>query len=132
MMQHEKDRILTLLESKGRWCQHAEARDRRGHAVRYDDPTAVSWDLTGAVCVLFGWARALELFSQLERQVVGRKRVSKHLFGLQNNDPEIRSMVAVQEFNDQADTTYELVMARLEALSVYLPESRSQRSEQVV
>jgi hypothetical protein len=132
MMQYEKDRILTLLQSQNRWCQQAEARDCSGQAVHYDDPTAVSWDVTGAVCVLFGWARALELFSHFERQLVGRKRVSRHPLGLQNSDPQICSMVAIQEYNDQADTTYELLRARLEAMSVYLPESRQHRSGRVL
>jgi hypothetical protein len=130
MMQDEKDRILTLLESKSRWCQHAEARDSSGQPVRCDDPTAVAWDLTGAVCVLFGWRRASELFSQLERQFVGRKHVGKRKFGLR--DPQICSMVAVQEYNDQADTTYETIRARLESMPVYRPESRSRGSEQVL
>jgi hypothetical protein len=128
MMQHEKDRLLTLLGTSDRWCQHAEARDRRGDAVHYDDPAAIAWDLTGAVCVLFGWARALELFAQLERQIAGRKPAAKRAFALQNNDPQICSMVAVQEFNDDAETTYELVIARLGALSVYHPELRLERA----
>jgi hypothetical protein len=132
MMQDEKERLLTLLGTSGKWCQHAEARDRRGHAVHYDDPAAVAWDLTGAVCALFGWERALELFSQMERQLVGRKHAAKRSFGLQNSDPQICSMVAVQEFNDRTDTTYELMMARLQAMSVYQPESRTQGAGQAL
>jgi hypothetical protein len=128
MMQYEKERLLTLLGTSSNWCQHAEARDRRGHAVHYDDPAAIAWDLTGAVCVLFGWARALELFSQLERQLVGRKHAAKRSFGLQNKDPQICSMVAVQEFNDHTETTYEFVVTRLKALSVYDPEPRPDRA----
>jgi hypothetical protein len=128
MMQDEKDRILTLLQGESTWCQHAEARDGRGHPVHYDDPTAGAWDLTGALCVLFSWTRALALFSQLERQLVGHKRVTRHPFGLRNSDPEICSMVAIQEYNDQTDMTFELVRAGLEALAVYLPESRTHGS----
>jgi hypothetical protein len=126
MMQEEKDQLLTLLATSSKWCQHAEARDRRGHAVHYDDPGAVSWDLTGAVCVLFGWVRARELFSQLERQLVGNRHAAKRLSALQNSDPQICSMVAVQEFNDHTDTTYELVRARLEAMSTYQPGLRAE------
>ncbi|GMU24548.1 MAG: hypothetical protein AMXMBFR13_46220 [Phycisphaerae bacterium] len=129
MMQDEKDRLLTLLATNSRWCQHAEARDRDGHAVHYDDPDAVAWDLTGAVCVLFGWARALELFAQLERQLIGRKSASNRSFGMRNRDPQMCSMVAVQEFNDHTDTTYELVVARLKSLSVYQPESRNETGQ---
>jgi len=126
MMQAEKDRLLTLLGSRAQWCWHAEGRDRCGHAVHHHDPAAVAWDLTGAVCVLFGWGRALELFSQMERQLVGRKPAARRAFGLQNSDPQICSMVAVQEFNDHTDTTCELMMARLQAMSVSSPEPRTQ------
>jgi len=132
MLQEEKERLLDLLQAGSNWCQHAEARDRRGHAVHYDDPAAVAWDLTGAVCVLFGWGRALELFSQLERQLVGRRRPARRCFSLQNNDPQICSMVAVQEFNDRSDTTYELVIDRLQAMSVYRPESRTEGAERAL
>lgn len=127
MMQDEKERLLSLLGTSSRWCQHAEARDRRGHAVHYSDPSAVAWDLTGAVCVLFGWTRALELFSQLERQLLGRKRAARRSFSLPIRDPRIGSMVAVQEFNDRTDTTYEAIMARLSELSAYPPASGAGR-----
>ncbi len=130
MMQHEKDRLLTLLQTPQSWCQNAEARDRRGHAVHFDDPAAVSWDLTGAACLLFGWPRALELFAQLERQLVGCKRIVKRSVGIRNNDPQICSMVAVQEFNDCAATTHELILARLQALSVYQPIPKPEDQQQ--
>ncbi len=80
--------------------------------------------------MLFGWARVLELFSRLERQLTGHKRTARRSFSMQNSDPQICSMVAIQEFNDHAETTHELVMARLQALSVYQPEPKPERESQ--
>lgn len=123
MMQHEKDELLRLLDTASRWCRHAEARDRRGQAVRFDDPAAAAWDLTGAVCLLFGWARALELFPQLERHLTGHNRAARRPRLLLKNEPRIISMVAVQEYNDCSEITYEQIRGRLESLPVYHPHA---------
>lgn len=121
MMKHEKERILEHLRARERWCRNAEARDRNGRAVHFDDPAATAWDLTGAICLLFGWPRALELFPQIDRHLNGRKRPGKRPHCLQSSDPQIVSMVAVQEYNDQTDVTHEAIIAQLEAMPVYQP-----------
>ena len=123
MMQHEKDGLITLLSSRERWCRDAEARDRRGQAVHFDDPAAVAWDLTGALCLLFGWARAIQLFPQLERHLTGRNRSSDRPRLQLANEPQIISMVAIQEYNDLSDNTYEMMLDRLQTLTVYRPEA---------
>lgn len=123
MMQHEKDGLLELLSSQERWCRDAEARDRRGQAVRFNDPAAVAWDLTGALCRLFGWARAAQLFPQLERHLTGSNRSHERPYLQLANEPQILSMIALQEYNDLSDNTYETMIDRLKAMAVYRAEA---------
>lgn len=114
MLPVEKERLLMLFAEPARWCQGAEARDEAGNAVRYDDPSAVAWDITGGLCALFGWQRALELFPQLDRHVhqVGRGR-------RRDADPGIASMAALQDSNDEAATTFETVTGWLKTMPVW-------------
>ena len=113
MMQDEKEKLLTLFEDENRWCQHVEARDQRGNPVHYNDATAAAWDVVGGMCFLFGWERACKLFLQVSRDVTGLKR------GPGLRDREMVAMASLQDFNDQRDTTYDLVMARLRDMHVY-------------
>ena len=73
MMPDEKAQLLALLEDERRWCRDAEARDADGNSVSFHDATAVAWDITGALCRLFGWRRACELFRQLDRHIHGKR-----------------------------------------------------------
>jgi hypothetical protein len=114
MSPDEKEKLLELLHDKQRWCKDAEARDQQGNAVRYDDESAVAWDLTGATCFLFGWQRACELFRQLDRHITGRRR---RRFLRQNTD--IASMTALQDFNDLGGTTYEAIATQLNSMPVW-------------
>ena len=50
MLPNEKDKLLAFFESDRRWCQDAEARDAYGNAVKFHDPLAAAWDITGAIC----------------------------------------------------------------------------------
>jgi hypothetical protein len=113
MLLHEKERLLELLHHEWRWCKHAEAQDQHGEAVRYDDATAVAWDLTGAMCLLFGWQRACTLFRELDRHIIGQRR--EHHFR-QNLD--IVAMAALQDFNDLDETTYDEIAARVNSMPV--------------
>ena len=113
MMQYEKDKLLALFENKSRWCQHVEARDKRGSPVHYNDERATAWDVVGGMCFLFGWERACKLFAQVGRHVTGLKRDQ----GLRNR--EAAAMASLLDFNDKCDTTYDLVMARLRDMRVY-------------
>jgi hypothetical protein len=120
MTQEEKGRILTLLGERSRWCQEAEAHDGQGADVRYDDPAASAWDLTGAVCHLFGWDRAMELFQQLARHLAGRKPpTGRHVS--QPRDLQIASMAELQDFNDQPMTSHESMITWLTAIPVVQP-----------
>lgn len=112
MTQEEKDRLLILLEHPSRWCQGAEARDRRGEAVHYNDAGAVSWDLAGGMCHLFGWNRSVKLFVQTWRQLADRPAKSQGL------DPERLAMRWLQDFNDVAATDHEFVITRIRDLKV--------------
>ena len=101
-MPDEKDKLLALFDSEQRWCQDAEASDSHGDPVKFHDPEAVAWDLTGALCRLFGWQRARVLFKQLDRHLCGKKQLKRF-----NRDPAVEAMVALQEYNDRADMTFE-------------------------
>ncbi len=120
MMPDEKERLLALLEHERKWCQDAEAHDANGDPVRYDDEAAVAWDITGALCRLFGWQRACVLFGQLDRHLHG-KRIS---LGWPRRNTELDAMAALQEFNDRADTTFPLLRERLEQIPVWQGNSR--------
>jgi len=114
MMPHEKERLLALFDRKQRWCQGAEARDAHGAPVAFDDAGATAWDLTGALCLLFGWKRACELFRQLDRHISGQRRGQWH-----NHRPEIDALVALQDYNDDSQTTYETLLNHLRSMPVW-------------
>jgi hypothetical protein len=120
MMPDEKTQLLGLLERDSRWCRNAEALDASGHGVAYDDDAAVAWDITGALCQLFGWERACVLFEQLDRHIHGR-RIK---FGWPIRDTEMDAMAALQEFNDRAGTTFASLRERLETMPVWQGNSR--------
>jgi hypothetical protein len=113
MMQEEKDNLLALFSGEGRWCREVEAQDDKGEAVRFDDETAVAWDLVGGMCYLFGWKRASKLFGPLSRYVAGRRLALSY----ENND--IHAMTALVNFNDAQDTTFEMIVAKLQELPVW-------------
>ena len=115
MMPEEKEQLLALLDHERKWCRGAEAQDANGDAVSYDDGAAVAWDLTGAMCRLFGWRRACVLFEQLDRHING-KRVA---IGWPSGDAEMHAMGALQNFNDQVDMTFDLVRARIDTMPVW-------------
>jgi hypothetical protein len=114
MMPHEKQRLLALFDREQRWCQNAEAQDEDGNPVTFDDTRATAWDITGAVCLLFGWKRACELFRQLDRHISGQKR-DQWL----NRQPEIDSLAALQDYNDDSETTYEMIVTQLRTMPVW-------------
>lgn len=115
MMPEEKEQLLAFLDHERRWCRDAEAHDASGDAVRYDDDAAVAWDVTGALCRLFGWRRACVLFGQLDRHING-KRVAT---GWPACDAEMDAMGALQDFNDQVDMTFDIVRERMETMPVW-------------
>lgn len=120
VMPDEKEQLLALLEHEGTWCCDAEAHDANGDAVTYDDAAAVAWDITGALCRLFGWQRARVLFGQLDRHIHGKRMAS----GWPARDTELDAMVALQDFNDRADTTFEMLRERLETMPVWHGDRR--------
>jgi hypothetical protein len=114
MMPAEKDKLIAFLDSEDRWCKDAEARDVEGNPVRYDDDAAVAWDITGALCRLFGWKRACVLFEQLDRHLHGRRQEAT-LHGT----TELRSMAALQDYNDRQEMTHAMLVESLRALPVW-------------
>ena len=119
MMPYEKDLLLALLESDERWCQDVEARDLGGDPVKYNDATAVAWDITGALCRLFGWKRACMLFRQLDHHIHGRNRRL-----LSSWESELRAMAALQDFNDRAEMTHAALVQALRSWPVWSGASR--------
>ena len=124
MMPDEKTQLLALLEHHGKWCRDAEAHDANGDPVAYDDDAAVAWDITGALCRLFGWQRACVLFGQMERHIVGKRRT----VGWPMRDTGIDAMKALQDFNDRADTTFDVLRERIEAMPVWSSGNRADGS----
>ena len=114
MIQEEKDRLLALFEAGSSWCQGADAMDQHGQTVHFDDEQAVSWDIVGGLCHLFGWKRAFKLFEPVGRYLTGRRLLSLH-----SRNQEIAAMSALLDFNDDQATTYELMMARLRDIPVW-------------
>jgi hypothetical protein len=110
----EKKKLLALLDCDQRWCRGAEARDENGDAVRYNDATASAWDLTGALCHLFGWERACELFRQVDRHIHGRQKTFES-----SSTPDMRSMAAIQDYNDNSETTYPIVVQLIQSMPVW-------------
>lgn len=114
MMPHEKDRILELFADESRWCRTSEANDAQGQPVQFDSPTAVAWDVAGALCQLFGWKRACVLFEQIEHHVTGHKRRFQY-----DHDPVLEAMIALQNFNDKEGQTFEAVLAKLRTMRTW-------------
>ena len=92
--------------------------------MAYDDDAAVAWDITGALCRLFGWQRACVLFGQMERHIVGKRRT----VGWPKRDTGIDAMKALQDFNDRADTTFDMLHERIEAMPVWNSGNRADGS----
>ena len=61
------------------------------------------------------------LFGQIDRHIHG-KRAS---FGWPPRDLELDAMTALQEFNDGAQTTFQLMRERIETMPVWQGEKRS-------
>jgi len=115
MLPNEKDKLLALFESDTRWCQDAEARNMYGNPVKFHDPLATAWDITGAMCCLFGWPRACKLFGQIERHIHKRRRRIRGF----SRDAEIESMVTLQAYNDRPDIAFEAVLTLLKTMPVW-------------
>ena len=120
MMPEEKEQLLAILDHERRWCRDAEAHDASSNAVHFNDVAAVAWDITGALCRLFGWRRACLLFVQLDRHING-KRVT---IGWRERDAEMDAMVSLQDFNDQVDMTFDIVRERIETMPVWHRNAR--------
>ena len=114
MLPDEKDKLLALLEGDKRWCKGAEACDAHGSPVKFHDPLAAAWDITGAMCHLFGWKRACTLFGQFEQHI--HKRTRLHGF---DRDAAIDSMVTLQTYNDSPETTFEVILNLVETMPVW-------------
>jgi hypothetical protein len=124
MMPDEKTRLLALFERPGNWCRDAEARNVYGDPVSYDNYAAVSWDLTGALCRLFGWQRACVLFEQVGRHLMGKRELGRR----PRADASVHAMRMLQDFNDQADITFQALRAQIETIPVWNRGSRGDGS----
>lgn len=114
MTPNEKADLVALLGRHESWCQDAEARDGDGNPVRFDDSEAVAWDVTGAMCHLFGWKRACVLFEQLDRHI------QKRPHPVVCDEPvSLRAMAALQDYNDRQDTTSSSVIQAIESMPVW-------------
>lgn len=124
MMLDEKRQLLELLDQPSKWCQHVEARDAQANPVHCDDRAASAWDVTGAIYRLFAPERAATLCVQVDRHIHGKKRA----FRWPPPDTELDALVALQEFNDREDTTFEVVRTRLESMPIWSGDNRPSAS----
>jgi hypothetical protein len=121
MIQDEKDRLIALFDAESSWCRGMDAVDADGNAVHYDDSAAVSWDIVGGLCHLFGWKRACKLFEPMSRHFAKRR----HSATAARPNTEMAAMSALFDFNDDDETTHELFMDRLKGLPVWHGRSAS-------
>jgi len=120
MLSNEKDKLLEFLHSGTRWCQDAEARASSGNPVKFHDPLATAWDITGALCGLFGWKRAGTLLGQFERHIHKRRRLPRL-----NPHATIESMETVQAYNDGLETTFQGILTLFMTMPVWSRVSRT-------
>ena len=121
MVPDEKRQLLTLLADGQSWCQGGEARDAEGLPVSYDDQAAVAWDITGALCRLFGWRRACVLFPQLERHILGKTLRP----AWPERDTSLDAMLALQTYNDDGEITFEELREQIETMPVWYGGQRA-------
>jgi hypothetical protein len=114
MLQEEKDQLIALFHDEVRWCRGVDAVDENGNAVHYDDEKAVSWDVVGALCHLFGWKRACQLFEPISRHISGRRHLHSP-----TQTQEIAAMSALFDYNDNDTTTFDEFVSQLQALPVW-------------
>lgn len=119
MRSDELNELLKLFATSDHWCQGAEAKTVKGAPVKYSDPDAVAWDLTGALCFLFGWERACILFCQVDKHLLRDRSLRWRV-----HDVQVESMLALQEMNDCPSTSYESLIKRLKAMRVFDPLPR--------
>jgi hypothetical protein len=116
MRTDELNELLELFARADHWCQGAEARTAGGVPVKYSDPDAVAWDLTGALCFLFGWDRACTLFCQVDKHLLKDRALRWRV-----HDVHIESMLALQEKNDSLGTTHDWLVTQLKSMRVFEP-----------
>lgn len=120
MLPEEKDKLLTLFDGPTKWCQHVEAQNVQGEAVRYDDDDAIAWDLTGGICRLFGWERACKLFGQVAKQL--NSATKRQTWPVR--DQSMDAMKVLQEFNDGDGMSFDRLRSTLEAMPIWNAGSR--------
>lgn len=120
MTEPEKQALLGLLDTPDHWCKDLEARKADGTGTSFDAEDAVAWDLTGALCRLFGWNRARVLFGQFDRHIRGRR-----VAVLLSRDDGIRAMVALQTFNDHPDRTFSQIQGAIVSMPIWSSGART-------
>ena len=119
MRTDELNELMELLANPKHWCQGAEARTASGAPVKYSDPEAIAWDITGALCVLFGWERACILFCQIDKHLLKDRSLRWRV-----HDVHVESMLALQEINDSHSTSHDWLIERLKTMRVFDPLPR--------
>lgn len=118
MLQEEKDRILGLFDHPQRWCQGIDATDIGGRSVPYDAAEATAWDLVSGLIKLFGEKRAIRLCESIARSVTrGDPKRRFDRWDLRN--PAMSAMTALLDFNDDAQTSHDVLMDLLRNLPVW-------------
>jgi len=95
--------VKELLSDPKSWTQFPAAQDKNGSPVFTDDPTAVCWCLSGAVQKVYGPEIEIPIYDKI------RAAIRKFHPMLIDN---------VVFFNDDPNTTHEMVMQVLEEAGV--------------
>lgn len=99
-LEHLKE-TRAMIATPERWTQQTYARNRAGHSVSQDDPSAVQWCLVGA---LGASMKNLALIRTCEAMFKARDRLRKY-----HDYPELES------FNDSCRTRHHDVLLVLDA-----------------
>lgn len=113
MKRDQLDRIIATIE-KG-WCQHAEARDKIGEPVCYDDKRAVAYDVRAAIEMELGYEVMFKHARGIYEHLTGKvspnilDRFGKHLAGQE----KAKCYCAIADWNDSPETDMALVIGKL-------------------
>lgn len=88
--------VAELLENSESWCQRAYAMNKDGWGVPYNDPSAVSWCLRGAIA---------KCYPDLQSYVISLNAVAEAI------DPkDFWSGHKIAEWNDNINRTHQEVL----------------------
>lgn len=90
-------KVKELLSKKSKWTKGTMARDKKGFEVDYNDPTAYSFCLVGAIRRCYGVPSSGKVLHQITDKL---------------------NISTIHKWNDRPDCTFEEVKALVEELDI--------------